>query len=351
MAGILDQSGFDFCGTTIQSLRELTFDEVITNPLFSSIHTVFPGIVAKTQMGFIGEGGLVGVKNQGCSPDPQDWSLGTREVTFDPTAWEVLIRECWANLEATAAAYALRRGGDRSDFTETDYAAIVEQALSRALLKFQWRTVWFGDTEAANLPGGEITAGVDVKYFNLIDGLFKQLEAQSALNAKQRVAIAENAGATYAAQEVTSDAAVAYLRSVVRSAPVVLKSQSNKMLLVTGGIYEAYKESLQSACCTETTYRNLTEGMGVLKFDGIPLIPVYGWDEVISAYMNDGAKLVNPHRIVFTTPDVLGVAVDADGEFDVSNVWYDRASREVALETMGMIDAKLMNPDLFVYAV
>lgn len=350
MAGILNTSGFNFDGTTIRAISELAYEKIIQDPLFSRIHTIYPGIVAKTQMGFTGEGGLVGVKNQGCDPTPQDWGIATRTVEFNPVAWEILIRECWTNLESSAIAYSLKTGIDRPDFTNTDYAALLQEVLIRAMLKFQYRLTWFNSVDAANVAdGGEVTDGVDVKYFNILDGLFHQMDQWVATHADQHISIAENTGASYANQKITPDAALDYLQSVYDQAGPVLTSQSDKMLLVTGGIFNAYRRSLQNVGALETTYKNQVDGMETLTFNGIPVIPMYVWDELLKAYFNTGTKIVQPNRILLTTPEVLGVAMDAAGAFDVANMWYEKSTREVNMEAMGMQDVQLMHPELFVY--
>lgn len=345
---------FVFNGDVLRSVSELIFDEIVKGPDLNMIHTVYPNIVTQSQIGFIGKGGLVGVKNAGCNPTAQDWSVGTRDVQFDPVAWEILIAACWTDLEASAAVYSLRTGTDIADFTDTDYMTILMEVLLNAMNEFMYRFVWFQDTDAATLAnGGEVSDGVDVKFFNMLDGLFKQIDAQIALKPVQHVSIAENAGMTYDAQIVSAANAAAYLRAAYRAAPIQLRNMRNKSFLVTQGIYDAYVESLQSACCIESTYQNLVNGMTTVSFNGIPVIPMPIWDEIIASYFNDSTKsrYVNPNRILFTSPDVLAVGVDNPNAFDTVKSWYNPDTRQVKIEAMGKADVKLANPALFVYGV
>ena len=58
-------------------------------------------------------------------------------------------------------------------------------------------------------------------------------------NPSQRGAtITENAGASYAAQQLTPDKAKEYIQSVVFSAPLLLRQQSDKFILVTQSVYD-----------------------------------------------------------------------------------------------------------------
>lgn len=354
MAGILNLDNFVFNGDTLRAVSELVFDEVIKGADLNMIHTVYPNIVTQTQIGFIGKGGLVGVKNQGCNPTPQDWSIGTRDVTFDPVAWEILIAACWTDLESTAAVYSLHKGINIPDFTDTDYMTILQEVLLNSMNEFMYRFIWFNDVDAKNISAsGEITNGIDVKYFNMLDGLFKQMDERIAVNPKQHVSIAENAAATYDEQIVSSENAVKYLRQAYRQAPIQLRNMRNKFYLVTQGIYDAYVESLQNACCLETTYQNLINGMTTVSFNGIPLIAMTIWDEIIASYYNDttAGRYINPNRIVLTSPEILAVGVDDPAAFDSLKSWYNPDTREVKIEAMGKADTKLANDAMFVYGV
>lgn len=351
MATTLDFTSFEFTAEQIRDINELLFDEILEAPEITLICTLYPGIVFDKEIGFIGEGGLVGVKGQGCNPTPQEWKIGTRSVTWTPRSWEILIEECWKDLEATAAVYSLNTGVDIADFTTTDYYAIVVQVLSVAIKKFIIRLIWFNDEDAANVAdGGIITNGVDVKYFNILNGLWKQLLAQITANPKQRVTITENAGATYAAQQLTPEQAAKYLQQLKYQAPILLRGKENAIVPLTQAFYDAWEMYLQGKEL-ESTYTNLIDGRKVLKAYGMTLIPMPIWDEMISMFEDTGTKLNNPHRALFVTKEVLAVGVDGDDSFEKMNSWYNKDERTVKTELMGKADAKLLNPAMFQLAI
>ena len=156
----LDLSVFTFTAEQIREINEFVFDEVLKAPEITLITTLYPGIVFDKEIGFIGEGGLVGVARQGCNPTPQQWNIGTRKVVWTPKSWEILLPECWTDLESKCTVYALNTGVDVADFTTTDYYAIVIQVLSDAIKKFIVRLVWFNAMDADNVSsGGNITDG------------------------------------------------------------------------------------------------------------------------------------------------------------------------------------------------
>jgi hypothetical protein len=351
MAISIDLSNFTFTAEQIRDINELVFDEVTQAPEITLITTLYPGIVFDKEIGFIGEGGLVGVAGQGCNPQPQQWNIGTRKVVWTPKSWEILLAECWKDLEATCVVYALKTGVDVADFTTTDYYAIVAQVLSIAIKKFIIRLIWFNDLDAENVTdGGIITDGVDVDYFNILDGLWKQLITQVSANPAQRVVITENAGASYATQELLPDKAKAYLQGLKYKAPIKLRNKQGAFIACTQSVYDAWEQYNQGKEL-ESMYANLLDGTKVLKAFGVPLIPMPIWDEMIAEFENTGTKLHNPHRALFVIKDVLAVGVDGEDSFDMMNVWYNRDTREVKTELMGKADAKVLDPAMFQLAI
>ena len=85
---------FTFCGRVIQAISEMIMEDTIQGPDINSIHTVFPDIVTNTEVGYIGEGGMVGVVNTGCNPTPQPWNINTRKLKWEPGVWEILLSQC-----------------------------------------------------------------------------------------------------------------------------------------------------------------------------------------------------------------------------------------------------------------
>jgi hypothetical protein len=70
------------------------------------------------------------------------------------------------------------------------------------------------------------------------------------------------------------------------------------------------------------------------------------WDEWILAYENNGTKLNNPHRIVYTTKANLTIGMEGTTLFDNVNTFYDQKSRYNRIEVSDAFDAKVLNDEL-----
>ena len=347
MASIVNFNNFSFTAEQIRDINELVFDELLHAPELSYIHTLFSGIVYDKEIGFISGSGLVGKRGQGCSPETQDWNINTRKVLWQPKEWEVFIDECAEDIKSTAAVYALNKGTRIDDLTDTDYMAIVVKVLTEAVKDFMYRLAWFNDTDAKNYhsssaPDGIITAGIDTGYFNIIDGLWKQIFT-AVTGGASNVTIAANAKTTKALQlsSLTADDAHALLSDMYYKAPVEMRGKGTMRFLVTQSIADAYQQYLTGKGI-ESTYKNLVDGIPSLSFLGVPVIPMPIWDSMIQSYNDLGTTFYKPHRAVLVEQANLAIGTPSEEAFGEFDIWYDKTSRKNYVLLKDKLDAKLL---------
>lgn len=336
----------------VRDINELVFEEIIKTPELSQLHNLFTNVVYDKEIGFIQEGGLVGKASTGCNPQEDDWQIGTRKVTWEPKLWAINLKECYKDLEATIATYALHKGTAISDLEDTDYMRIIVDRLVDAIKKMYYRIIWFNDTNAANVAdGGLITDGVAKEYFNIINGLFLQLEAAVTNNPDLGITISANSQSTKVLQlsSLTDVDAYSILSDLYYKAPVILRASGKMKFLVTQTIADAYQKYLVGKGI-ESTYRNLVDGVPQLTFLGVPVIAVPVWDEMIQTYFDNGTTYYKPHRAVLCEQDNLAVGTPSDVRFDDILIHYDPVSKNTYIRVEDKIDAKLLNDTRLVYA-
>lgn len=352
---VINLSNFTFTAEQIRNINELVYEGIAKLPELSAIHTMFDGIVYDKEIGFITGGGLVGKKGQGCDPEVQDFSVATRKVTWTPKEWEVYIDECAEALKNTMVVYSMNKGTRVDDLTDTDYMAIVVEVLIDAVKQFLYRIIWFGDTDATNVSGdngGLITAGVDTGYFDIIDGLFKQLETMVANTPAIGVTISANNQASKALQmsSLTPDLAYALLSDMYyQSNPKMRERKGELRFLVTQSVADKYEQYLTGKGISET-YKNLVDGIQALSFNGIPVIPMPVWDGMIQSYQDLGATYNKPHRALLCTKAVIAVGTPSTEAFGEVDLWYDKTSRKNYVLIKDKIDAKILSDKMVVYA-
>ncbi len=353
MAAILNPAALTFSADQVRSINELVTAPTLLAPELNLFHTLNTGIKNDTEIGIAaGTLGLVGKAAQGCGTrTPQTVANTIALKTWSPKRMEILLQQCYTDLESSFLKFARRAGINIYDLTtaadqQNAYMAYIVDMLQKDIAKAVFRKVWFDDTAAALVtasPAGSITAGQDVTYFNLIDGLWKQLATIYAATAARKTAISANAQATTALQFSAFAAADAYnaLNSVVDAAESELVAQPDRVLLVTRSVADkAYRYLESKGIVYKIEYQ--MNGFGVSEWNGIPMYVIPLWDQWIKSYFNNGTKLDNPHRIVYSTKSNLNIGMEANSLFDSIDVFYDKVTKYNYIETIDALDAKVL---------
>lgn len=348
MAATVNLSNLAFTADQLRSMNELMVEAVLTSPELSMFHTFQTGIKNDKQIGIApGTLGLIGKAAQGCGTrTPETNTLTPTLKTWEPKRIEVILRQCYTDLEDSLAQLARKLGVQVYDLTSTEYFTFVLEILKKDIPKMVFRHLWFGDKTAANVtdsPAGVITDGISVDYFNLINGYFQQLAVIYAATAARKTAISANAQATTALQfsAFTATDALNALNAVVDDAPAELTAQADRMILCTDSVHKKARRALQ-ALGVAYKIELQTAGLVVSEWDGIKLYSIPLWDQWIRAYQSNGTKLNNPHRIVYTTKSNLVAGMEGNGLFESLDVYYDKVTKYNYIETVDAFDAKVI---------
>lgn len=193
----LPLSATDWCGKQVQSFREAFWTLTFENPSINSLLTVVPGIKGKQQIVILGLLDLVGktkTMNQ-CAPDASDQVIPDQQKFWNPNQVEDRFIECWKDLLEKFYVWGLKNNYQKPDLSGTEFADFLIERVIDGLIQSIYRIAWFGDTAITNASaGGVLKNGVDVRYFNAIDGLWKQFFAVAAAFPNHYVPIPNNYG-------------------------------------------------------------------------------------------------------------------------------------------------------------
>lgn len=354
MAATINLSALTFTADQLRVMNELVVLASLDAPELNAFHTFHTGIKNDREIGLIpGTLGLIGKAAQGCDPTPDTPTSAAIKKVWTPKRIEVILEQCYTDLASSMAQLARNLGVAVADLTNTEYFAFLLDLLQRDIPKMIFRHAWFGNQNAANVsdsPAGVITDGIDVDYFNVLNGFWYQLAVIYAATAARKTAIAANAEATRALQFSTlaaSSGVAAYnaLNSVVDNAPAILTGQADRIIICTNSIAKSAYRYLQSKGIAYDIQLQ-TNGFALSSWDGIPLVVVPFFDECIETYENNGTKLNNPHRIVYTTKANLNIGMEGETLFESLDSFYDKKSRKNRIETIDAFDAKVFDDRL-----
>lgn len=351
MAAVINLAALTFTADQLRQMNELVVKAVLEAPTLNLFHELATGIRNDREIGIIpGTLGLMGKAAQGCNPVADTLTDTAALKTWSPKRIEVILDQCATDIAASMAKLSRKLGIEVNDLTSTEYFAFILDLLAVDLPKMILRHAWFGNTAAANVddsPAGVITSGVNVDYFNVLNGFWYQLAVIYGADSTRKVAVTGNSQATYALQKsvATPSTMLADLNNVIDSAPAVLSAQPDQVLIVTRSVFQRAYRALQAAGLAYKIELQ-SNGFMLMDWDGIPMYSVPLFDEWIKAYEDNGTKYNNPHRILYTTKSNLVIGMEGTTLFDNVKTSFDDRTRYNRIEVSDAFDVKVLNDEL-----
>lgn len=354
---ILDLQGMTMNAEEAQVASEAIFERTITGGALADTHDIVTGIEHKTQIPFIGNMGLVGQTQTTCDREGNPVTIPLTEKFWDPVSIGDRLKHCAADVPALLKLFrkAQKMTPDFFDrLNGEEMQLVIIPKLEQAMTKMLNRLTWFGDKNADNVgTGGSITDGVDVKYFNSIDGLWKQIFAEVPTTAKNYVAISANAGASYSAQELEADTALAIFRAMYNKIDArffeAISEGAQPEFLVTRELYQNWQDQLEDKSLV-FTLAEAKEGVNSLSYRGIPIKIRHDWDSNIRSYQDNGTKYNLPNRALLTVMENIPVGTLSTEDFNNLESWYEKKDKANYIDFDLKLDAKHLLPYMTVAA-
>lgn len=338
-------------GKEVTALSEAVIERVFQKPGLRDFHTIIPGIVAKTQVVFLGRLGLVGKKNTGnCAPAANASEIGVSDKFWLPEYIEDRFQKCWTDLEETFFVWGLGKGIKKAELSGTDFWNFLEEILADAVEECVLRLAWFGDKDAKNYsysPPGVIKNGIDVDYFNPIDGFWKQIFAAVATNSARKAGtITKNSGSTFDLQafddnDITNKVVSKYFRLLLTKADYRLRGETGIRIYCTQSMFDQYVAELEASGLTPA-FEVITNGITVLKRSGVEIVAINFWDRYINTYESNALKAHLPHRALLTIKENLQIATEEESNFSELTTYYDPKEKDMTIDFGFNEDAMLV---------
>ena len=295
-------------------------------------------IVGATNSGLTVNAKVKGISGNGISLEIASVSAGAESITVTGKAIVVNLTAAAKTITALAALIA----------GSTAAAALIAVAgTGSTALAVEGAITTAGGTDTAGLK-----LAANEKFFNAINGLFKKIKTEVGTGAIKRYTISQNAGATFAAQALGTDAALAIYEGVWAKADSRLKSDARKVLMVTNGVWENYRQSLQ-AKGTPYDVTLTTDGFQELKWNGIQVRNMETIWDLNNNYFAEGEAAIaalEPHKVLLTVPDNIPIGTLNDGDFDTIEAFYVQKERANYMAYGFTLDAQVLEGYMTVVA-
>ena len=342
-------AGIDFGSLTpkngaVQDLAELIFLELVEDDKLGQLVTFMPGQENGKKLGFVGKAGLLGKKAKGCDPEYAKNLVQTSEKTWTLEEWEIAEEICYKELENTIAEHFAANGSDMADLTDSDYMEkVVRPILEQAIRDLMIRFAFFGDTEAE----GTLKDGVGPEYFNLVDGIFKQLFEGVTAGKTTRVNIEANTKTTIAAQYEAMrqpGAATGVLNELIIKTPMKLRRMTDRVFIVTQAFADMLNLDIQeNNKGSELQWESIFAGIQKTTYQGITLVAVPQFDEIIQEYLKNTTNANaydKPFRVIYGAKGNFRVGSKSKETVADLKVTFDDVTRKnyiYAADTIGAL--------------
>lgn len=354
-------TGLDFSKLTpdngaLREVSKLILASVFAPDALGAFVNFIPNAHSGERVGVVGEFGLLGEAYAGCGGEYGNSLIPVTEKEWDIKRWQIKDKICIEDLTNTLAKYAFQSGINAPDLTATDYLEdIIAPRVNLAIKKLVWRLAWFGDkAAAAKASGGVIKNAGDVKYFSVTDGLWKRAFEAVTAGTMPRVAIAANDKTTIDAQaSAIAEAGIAtgILDAVIAKASPALRGMSDGVIYITLALKDAINADLKkNNKGSELQWKSLFDGIQETTYDGVKVVALPIWDEIIKGFEGTATQYNKPYRAIYTVKDNLGVATESGSELYDFDVWFDKKDDFNYIKALDTLGTHFMQDDLAVVA-
>jgi len=361
MAEVVELSNLTLNNEEARSTSEVIFEKTIESPELSAVHRVDTDVDMDKFIPIVGELGLVGKADPGgCATNEITEVIPVSEKTWEPKLISGRLPICATDIPAKIKFWKRARQANKTwEEIDNEYMAFVEDQGIKAVHNSIIRHTEFGDKTAS--PFGDatgnqtLTVGTDKTFFNVINGMWEQVEADLALapnNEGYHYSITENGLATTALQLVlAADRALKAMRALYENIdPVAF--EGNLVFAMTRTMFNNWTAFLEDqSLAFMLTQAESKGGVSGFSYRGIPIVVRLDWDKTIKTYYNNGTTLHYPHRIILADIDNLPVGTRDSESLKDFSAQYDFVTKKWYMDFAYTIDMKILLESQIAYAL
>lgn len=272
--------------------------------------------------------------NTSCFSADADRSTNTN-VTLTLTRLEVEHAQQAHALFSHIKSQLMKKGINRADLSGTIFQEIVSEILLQGIMRDFSTILWWGDaTNGAGTQG-------------LCNGVWKALDT------------AQGAGTLGSATTQGSTATITHLEAMLAARSTELATADNQIIYCSRAFAEEYAKELRASNGSHVAaYADLQNGVGSLRFNGVPLVVQNSWDVDIA---NHAGALVNMTN--GNAPDAAGetkaaiwtaennITVGTDFEAQDVDMWYDKNCKENRFRMLYSFGVEVKEPGMVVTSI
>lgn len=347
MGAIISTSGLNLNAEEVKKLSEAIFEKAFVDGDLTRTHIIMVNIEYKKKILLIGRLGLVGKCIDACNIAESSETIPTSEKMWDPIKAGFRLVHCEDDLDQLFVTASRKYNAYNYDISGTEEEKFIFMVADEGLMEMLNRMLYFGDTTAATIAnGGNLKNGLNVAFFNCIEGEWKQIFAiANPTGAAKRyyVEIPENAEANYDDQfDLDSERTLKTMRAMYNRADKRLIHSGEAYYEMTSSMHANWADLLETKSLGMCCNAEEKKGTGLFAYRNIPIVVNDYWDRAIASYFDNGTKYDKPHRVILTTPANVPIGTpDKDSLDTLKSFFVDKDSKHY-VDAIAKFDIKVL---------
>jgi hypothetical protein len=353
MASKIDFSTLNLNEEEARVISELVFERTYTRPELTNVHAIQTGVEMDKYIPILGQFGLVGKVDPGsCGVNSEISQIPTSEKQWSPKLVSYRMAHCQDDLPNLLKFWKKARIAKNTwEEVDNEMMAFISDRIEDANIQAQLRIADFGDTnEDVVGSGGNLTAGTDKTYFNMLNGLWAQVFADQVGDADiYRKEISENGEASKTAQlALGSSVALDAFRDMYNNIDP-RAFEGNLVFQITRSLFNNWQDYLEDKSLN-FTLTQAEEGSNRWNYRGIPIIVRHDWDRIIKAYFDKGSTYYLPHRAILTDLNNIPIGTSDEESLTSLDSFYDKKDKTHYIDVAFKMDVKILQEELMAVA-
>ena len=317
------------------NLNEIFYEPVFRSDDIMRNYRVIPNV--KHKMNVFTSAALTKIvqKYTGCSATSGSTQFNIDEKTITAGRMRVALEQCTDEFFGTYIEEMYRNGVDVMNVEGTQLAdAIVNRAV-KGIAQDVVRLAWGGDDSTANYQG--------------VTGWIKLMGDNATVEGAKRAVTCTDSTAPTAGESLT------IIRRAYDEAPAALQQvpASEKKMFVSPAIYNAYLANLEGTSA-DLAITNQQDGVLVVKFRGVELVPMYEWDTIVADLnptMFDVSGTDYTNGLCYCAVDNLIIGSDVTDPEGSFKVFYDDLEEKMFFRGYFKLGVQFLYPSLVQWVI
>ena len=345
MASLIDYSDLTLNEQEALVVSQAVFEDVYVKGPLANFHYIQTGVKMKTQIPFFGLLPMLGKVSSGCTPNAAS-GLDLTEKFWDPELIDFRLTHCQGDvLQLYKMWERAAKALDTWEQMDNGQMHFIIDRAKDAHLEAIFRITSFGDEAAALISGGGnlTTAGGDITFWNMLDGLWDQIYTGVAATTVNRTTITENGLATYALQSALGDTvALDVFRGMYEGIDSRAFTSGTLKIQCTRSLLNNWWALLEDKSLANSIRGEIEKGAAPLFYRGIPIEVREDWDRTIATYFDTTAATFLPHRAILTPIENIPIGTSDEESMDSIESFYDKKDKSWYYDGASYLDCKLL---------